>query len=137
MLHNLFKEEDVGQQCISVRWVINRKIMKGENITKVRICTRGFEETRDLPPDSPCCSRIGTRYVFALITSNEWKVKSIDVKTAFFQGKEIERVVYVRSPIEANISNVWKLQKYVYGLADGGRYWYFRVKGELLNLVAK
>ena len=31
---------------------------------------------------------------------------------------------------------MWKLQKCVYGLADACRYWYLRVKEELIKLGA-
>ena len=134
---NVYKEEkDAGQQCISVRWVITRKIVNGENITKARLCARGFEEIQDFPKDSPCCSRIGIRTLFTLIASNEWKIKSIDVKTAFLQGKEIERVIYLRPPKEVDTNNVWKLLKCVYRLGDASRYWYLRVREELINLGA-
>ena len=36
-------EDDIGQNCISVRWVISKKIVNGEHITKARLCARGFE----------------------------------------------------------------------------------------------
>ena len=65
------KEEDTDQSCISVRWVLNRKTKNGENVTKTRFCTRGFEEIKDFPTDSPCCSRVGVRSVFLLIVSNK------------------------------------------------------------------
>ena len=50
------EEEDMGQLCISVTWVLSRKVKNGENITKARLCARGFEEVKDFPNDSPCCS---------------------------------------------------------------------------------
>ena len=37
---------------------------------------------------------------------------------------------------EVNTNNIWKLQKCVYGLADASRYWYLRVKEELIKLGA-
>ena len=72
---------------ISVRWLLSRSVKSEENITKARLCARGFEEVKDFPTDSLCCSRIGIRTIFILITSNKWEIKSIDVKTAFVQGK--------------------------------------------------
>ena len=51
--------------------------------------------------------------------------------------KEIERVVYVRPPKKVNTVNVRKLQKCLYRLGDASRYWYLRVKEELLNLGVK
>ena len=80
-------EDDIGQNCISVRWVISKKIVNGEHITKARLCARGFEEIQDFPTDSPCCSRIGLRSVISIISTKQWIIKSIDVKTAFLQGK--------------------------------------------------
>ena len=56
------------------------------------------------------------------------------MKTAFLQGIKIGRIIYLRPPNEANTIKVWKLQKCVYGLADAGRYWYLRVREELLKL---
>ena len=40
------------------------------------------------------------------------------MKTAFLQGKKIERGVYIRPLKEAATKKVWKLQKCVYGLGD-------------------
>ena len=92
------EEEDSQQPCISVRWVISRKVVDGKNITKTRLCARGFEELQGFPTNSPCCSQIGVKSVFALIASQNWNISSIDVKTAFLQGRKIERIVYFHTP---------------------------------------
>ena len=70
-----------------------------------------------------------------MITSNKWNLNSLGVKTAFLQGKFMERVVYVRPPQEATTNTIWSLRKYIYGLADASRYWYLKLK-ELVNLSA-
>ena len=127
----------MGQLYISVRWVFSRKVKNGENITKARLCARSLEEVKDFPTDSPCCSRIGICTIFILITSNQWEIKSINIKTAFLQGKQFERTVYLCLPKEANTSSIWKLQKCVYSLADASRYWYLHVREELVRLGAK
>ena len=54
----------MGQSCISVRWVLSRKVRNGENITKARRCARGFEEVKYFATDSPYCSRIGICAIF-------------------------------------------------------------------------
>ena len=87
------EEKDSGQSCISVRQVISRKVVDGSNITKAKLCARGFEELQDLSIDSPCCSRIGVTLIFALIASQNWNISSIDMKTAFLQGRKIERTL--------------------------------------------
>ena len=61
----VYCEEGIAQSCISVRWVLSRKIKNGENVTKARLCACGFEEIKDFPTDSPCCSRISVRSTFA------------------------------------------------------------------------
>mgnify|MGYP001796156622 CR=1 FL=1 len=43
----------------------------------------------------------------------------------------------MRPPKEAATKQVWKLQKCVYGLADASRFWYLRVREELMKLGAK
>ena len=106
----------------SIRWVLSRKIKNGENVTKARLCAQGFKEIKDFPTDSPWCSQIGVQLIFVLIASNKWKVQAIDVKTAFPQGKQIKRTVYLRLLKEANTNKIWKLQKCLYGLADASRY---------------
>ena len=72
-------------------------------------------------------------------TINKWKFQAIDIKTAFPQGKQIEIMVYLQPLKEVNTSNtnkIWKLRKYMYGLAETGRYWYLYVKEELIKLGA-
>ena len=51
-------------------------------------------------------TEVGIYTIFALIVSNQWEIKSIDVKTAFLQTKQIERTIYLHSPMEANKSNI-------------------------------
>ena len=60
----VYKKENLGQPSISVRWVINRRIVDGNNIAKARLCAIQFEELQDFPTDSACCSRTSVRSVF-------------------------------------------------------------------------
>ena len=39
-------------------------------------------------------------------------------------------------PKEANTNKIWKLQKCVYGVTVASRFWYLRVKEEIVKLVA-
>ena len=133
----VFEEEaDNGQTCISTRWVLKPKLINGIYTTSARLCARGFEETSNFRTDSPTCSKIGVRLVLTIISSKSWTLNSIDVKTAFLQGKRIERTVYLRPPKEAKTTNIWRLKKCVYGLSDASRYWYLKFREELLKLGA-
>ena len=85
----MYCEEDTGQSCISVRWALSCKIKNGEN------GAQDFEEIKDFPTDSPCCSRIGVRSTLVLIASNKWKVLAIDKKQLSFRAnKSKEQFIY-------------------------------------------
>ena len=93
--HQVYEEvEDTGQKCISVRWVITPKLINGQYGTKARLCARGFEEDVVFRTDSPTCMRESVKVVLCIITTLEWNIRSIDFKTAFLQGKSIDREVY-------------------------------------------
>ena len=131
--------EDKGQTTVSVRWVVTPKIIDGVWSTKARLVARGFEEdSSTIRADSPTCMRETLRTALAYAAFKNWNVNSIDIKTAFLQGKPIERNVYLRPPKEAGVSGVlWKLKKVVYGLSDASRVWYLRVVEELQKLAVR
>ena len=134
-VQNVYTEVcDINQDCVSLRWVIQPKIIDGQPSVKARLCARGFEEEQNFRTDSPTCSREGVRIALTLIASNSWSLNSLDVKTAFLQGRPIEREVYVKPPKEAETNKIWKLNKTVYGLADASRSWYLKLRDELIRL---
>ena len=58
-----------------------------------------------------------------------WELHSIDITSAFLQGNNIEREVFVRLPSEImGGGKMWKLQKCIYGLNDAPREWHNRVE---------
>ena len=131
--------EDVGQDRVSVKWVLNEKEVDNVKIKKARLVARGFqEENDDLPTDSPTCNNESKRAAYAVIASKKWDVNSLDVKAAFLQGKDLDRKIYLKPPKEAKCpGKLWSLKKCVYGLDDASRFWYFRVKEELNKLGCK
>lgn len=131
--------EDVGQKCISTRWVCTIKCKDGSTINKARLVARGFEEDglNELEKYSPTCSRESLRVILAIIAGKFWKIHAMDIKTAFLQGEQIERDVYLKPPKEANcLMKLWHLKKCVYGLSDASLNWYNRVSNVLLKLGA-
>ena len=69
------------------------------------------------------------------MTFNLWMCKSVDIKTAFLQSQELDRLVYFDPLKEANgpPGYIWKLSKCVYGLTDASRSWYLTLEEELLK----
>ena len=127
--------EDIGQEFLSVRWVITEKCKDNKNFTKARLVARGFEEnTFSLRKDSPTCSKESIRVAISIAAARQWDIHSVDVKAAYLQGDKIERELFLKPPPEYYNGNLWKLNKTVYGLCDAARAWYMRVKGELLSL---
>ena len=126
-----------GQECVSVRWVNKVKVVEGMRTVKSRLVARGFEECSDnIKKDSPTCAKESLRLSLALIASRKWKLRSIDIKAAFLQGKKMEREVHLIPPPEAceREDYVWKLNTCIYGLTDASRTWYLSVKAFLNNI---
>ena len=51
---------------------------------------------------NPTCGRENLRLLFALTSSCNWRINTLDIKSAFLQGKSIERDVFIKPPKEAN-----------------------------------
>ena len=67
--------------------------------------------------------------MLSTIITNNWNLKSIDIKTAFLQGELLKRDVYLKPPPEVHGDNqIWKLNKCVYGLTDASLMWFKKVK---------
>ena len=130
--------KDVGQPAVSSRWVMAEKRIPGSTDVrlKARLVCRGYEEdTSTLRTDSPTCSKESMRILMCCAMSNSWECKSLDIKSAFLQGFEIDRDIFMRPPTDAEESGVlWKLRRCPYGLSDAPRAWYRRVTSEFSNL---
>ena len=128
---------DQGQTAISTKWVFTeKKLSDGGVKVKARLVAKGFEEknSADLRTDSPTCSRQSLRMVFAVAPTMRWNLWSLDISSAFLQGNELLRDVFVRPPPDlVSADQLWKLRRCLYGLNDAPRAWYDRVKSELLH----
>ena len=63
------------------------------------------------------------------MVSNRWACNSINIKSSFIQGKEIDRVVHLTPPPEFEEKDiVWKLNTCIYGLSEASRNWYLLLK---------
>ena len=129
--------ENEGQRCISAKWILKPKLIDGQSDTKARLVLRGYEEMKSFRTDSPTCNRESVRVCIVILATKKWEVHSADFKTAFLQGKCIEREVYMRPPKEAQSTKLWKLNKTVYGLTDAPRSWYLRLREAIIELGLK
>ena len=82
----MYDEVDVEKQSsISIRWVLTEKIIKGKRQVKARLVARGFEDAsrNDVRKDSPTCGRENLRLLFALTSSCNWRINTMNIKSAF------------------------------------------------------
>ena len=100
------------------------------------IKARGSEEENlnEIRKDSPTCSKENLRIVLAIISSHHWQASSLDVKSLFLQGNQIDRDLYLKPSEDADTGNLWKLKTIVYGLSDASRVWYLQVKEEMFKV---
>lgn len=100
MRNEVYEEaDDVGQQAMSVRWVVTEKVKEGKSIVKARLVARGFEEdTMELQKNSPTCSREAVRLAISFASANGWVCNTMDIRAAYLQGYKIERELYLRPP---------------------------------------
>ena len=127
-----------GQKLISSKWVFTEKFKDGQRVLKARLVARGFEEDdKQLRTDSPTCSREGMRMVYFTAVMMSWKLQSLDFTSAFLQGEEIDRRIFLKPPRDVcPKTEVWSLRKCLYGLNDAPRSWYMKVKKALISLGA-
>ena len=136
--NNVYEEVKYqNQDCITTTWVCTMKHDKDGPVPKARLVARGFQD-KDVDlvrSDSPTCSKESLRVLLVVAASSSWQLNSMDIKTAFLQGRKFERDVFIFPPKEAEVSLsiVWKLKKCVYGLSDASREWYLTVREELMK----
>ena len=117
----------------SVCWVLKQKLVDEKWSTKARSCAWGFKEIESFKTESPSCSKESVHVAITLIASNKWILSAINIKTAFLQGKKIDRMI-IKPPREGPTNKLLKLSKCVYGLPDAPRCWHLILKKELFKL---
>ena len=81
-----------GQKTLSTRWVITTK----DRNNKARLVVRGFEEKDlEIPRDSPTVSKGAMRLFLSVAALQTWTVQPTDIKSAFLQGNELDRDIYI------------------------------------------
>lgn len=132
---------DEGQYAIKTRWVFteHEDESKGYKL-KARLCMRGDREenTDSIRVDSPTTHKDSLKLALAISANEDFEPISGDIKSAFLQGKSLDREVYVVPPKEANLERkLWLLEKGAYGLLDGSRLFYLEMKDKLEKIGMK
>ena len=132
---------DEGQYAIKTRWVFSEDEEHSKGcLLKARLCMRGDTElnTDTIRADSPTAHKDSLKLALAIAANENFAIISADIKSAFLQGKSLNRKVYVIPPPEANDKGkLWLLEKAAYGLIDGSRLFYLELKNKLEKLGMK
>lgn len=87
-----------GANVISTRWVLYKKTNSDGTISvKARLLARGFEYMGRATAtfDAPTASAAAQRLVLAALVEKQWIPQTWDFKTAFPQGNELKRDVWI------------------------------------------
>ena len=98
---------------------------------------RGFEEVEEVEKDSPTVSKSTMRILMSVAVSKGWTVKSTDIKSAFLQGKEIQREMCT-SNLHVKQNTCWKImetEEDSLWIKYAARKFYDSIREELKNLA--
>ena len=115
-VYEVVSRDLLKHRAISVRWVLTwKQLDNGQKQAKARLVVKGFLDKAkdDVASFSPTVSKDTLRLVLSLFPTLGFVPHTADVKTAFLQGRELSREVYVIPPPEADMPEdvVWKLRK--------------------------
>ena len=127
--------KDEGQYRISTTWVLWNK---GDEV-RARLVARGYEDNQEIQTDSPTVGKSTVCITMAMAAAEHWEIKTTDIKSAFLQGKDMDREVYLTPPKESNCDTgfLWKLKRCLYGLNDAARQFYKSVENFLIEKGCK
>jgi hypothetical protein len=133
--------DDKGQYAIKTRWVYTKHDDESKGYAlKARLCMIGDteENLESIRADSPTTNKDSFKLALSIAANEEFDIVSVDIKSAFLQGRNLDRNVLVVPPTEANErGKLWLLKKAAYGLIDGSRLFYLELKEKLEKLGLK
>lgn len=110
------------EKAIDTRWIFK---IKEDGTKKARLVARGYQVPYDNLEFSyaPVCRVPTVRLLLSVALQNNWKLRQIDVPTAFLNG-DLDTDVYIRVPkgLKSETS-VLKLNSALYGLRNSPKCW--------------
>ena len=136
------------KRIISSRWVLTWKAVdspasKETHKAKARLVIRGFRDPDlgQFSTASPTLSRQGRHAILSIAAQNQWRLFTLDAKTAFLAGDKSSRVkpIYAELPKDLvrdhgySEDTIARIKKVPYGLSEAPLAWYKRLTQELLS----
>ena len=110
---------------------------KGKS-TSVCVGLSGSDLT-EVPRDSPTLSAASEAFIMQWVASHKYRLISGDIKTAFLNGDEDIRNIFISPPddvrqvLNLDHETVLRLRKAVYGLVNAPKKWWDRLKTSLIK----
>ena len=106
---------------------------------KARLVLVGWQdpELGHIQTDSPTLRKETKHLILTICASQKWKLWGADIKTAFLSGDPATRDIYFKPPKEIkqwmnlDDTDLMRLEKAAYGLAEAPRAWFMRLSREL------
>lgn len=119
-----------GTKTLTTKWVFQRKkAVTGETRFKARLVARGCGQIKGQDYNEVFSSVVkydSIRYLLAIAATEGWTITQMDVTTAYLNS-DLKEEIYLQPPEkiskDKNKTEVWKLNKAIYGLKQSGREW--------------
>ena len=126
---------------------VNKGAMKGILQAKSRMVIPGHldPDLGTYRSDAPTCPWVIVQMAKSICALKGWKATIFDITTAFLSGKEVERIVYMRAPVDrlppceelgesaVRPMELMRVCKSAYGLSEAPRLWYLRATELLIE----
>ncbi|GJP75259.1 hypothetical protein CLOP_g5716 [Closterium sp. NIES-67] len=127
-----------GKKAITSKMIYKHKYGPEGELTryKSRLVARGFQQTKGKDYDevfAPVGKGTTLRALLAIAALLGWKIRQMDIVTAFLNGIILEEV-YMKQPegLDDGSGRVCRLKKAIYGLKQAPRAWYHKLEEALL-----
>ncbi|GJP58372.1 hypothetical protein CLOP_g6300 [Closterium sp. NIES-67] len=127
-----------GKKAITSKMIYRHKYGPEGELTryKSRLVARGFQQTKGKDYDevfAPVGKGTTLRVLLAIAALLGWKIRQMDIVTAFLNGIILEEV-YIKQPegLDDGSGRVCRLKKAIYGLKQAPRAWYHKLEEALL-----
>lgn len=126
---------------VGAKWVFKLKRTADGSISryKVRLFAKGFHQNPGIDfteTFSPVVKPQTIRVVLAIVVSNGWPMRQLDVNNVFLNG-DLQETVYMTQPegfrSSQHPTHVCKLVKALYGLKQAPRAWFDKLKHTLIH----
>ncbi|KAH9051522.1 hypothetical protein Ae201684P_007525 [Aphanomyces euteiches] len=133
-----------GREALKCKWLWRMKFDADGKLTKykARLVLKGYMQQYGidyLEIFAPVLRMNALRLLLCLVAHHAWKIRQMDVKTAFLNGTlDTDTVIFMEQPpgfaVQGEESKVCRLIKSIYGLKQAPRCWYLTLHSFLVRI---